>query len=48
MILDSEETAGIKMLRALGPLEHKVVAVMARESKEARSGPTVWSVAQDL
>jgi len=48
VLLIAEQAAGVKMLRALTGLDHRVVAVMASPMKPAVAGATVWTVAESL
>lgn len=45
VLLIGEESTGIQMLRALLQSGHRVVAVMASESKAASSGASLWNSA---
>lgn len=48
MLLIAEGAAGVRMLRALNGLEHRLVAVMTREANGAGTGVTVAALARSL
>lgn len=46
--LVTEEAAGIRLLRALGASSHQLCYVFCAPPTETETGPSVWTVAQDM
>ena len=48
VLLVGEESAGIRVLRAIAKSEHQIVGVMAREHAATSRGASVWQAAKQL